>query len=98
MTLWLQYAGNGKTHYITSQLKQCPQSLHITISETFTVLNVIKKLNSIPIDEKGCGIFFNFTLLPPGVSVFKHPLYFVNDSAICGFTCYVSISIMPGIC
>ena len=59
--------GDGKTHYIQSQLKKCSQSLEIAVNEAFTPLSAIKKLCTLPTDVVECAVFFNFTLLPPGV-------------------------------
>lgn len=60
--------GDGKTHYIESQLKHCPRHLKIAVNEAFTPLGAIMKLLTLPSDVKGCAVFFNFTMLPPGVS------------------------------
>eukprot|EP00731_Ephydatia_muelleri_P026772 Em0018g872a len=58
-------AGDGKTHYIKRQLKQCPSSCTISVNEAFSPLGAIKKLRQLPSDKPECAIFFNFTLLPP---------------------------------
>ena len=64
------HAGDGKTHYIKSQLASSQASLTIAVNEAFTPLSAIKKLRSLPLTLKDCAIFFNFTMLPPtGVSV-----------------------------
>jgi hypothetical protein len=44
------------------------ESIIIAVNETFTPLKAISKLRSLPLEKKDCGIFFNFTMLPPGVS------------------------------
>ena len=62
---WL--SGAGKTHYVKSQLEQMDESIIIGIDKTFTPLTAISKLCSLPL-EKDCGILFNFTMFPPGVS------------------------------
>ncbi len=62
-------AGDGKTHYIKSQLAQCSGACTIAVNEAFTPLNAINKLRSLPLTSKNCGIFFNFTFLPPGECV-----------------------------
>ena len=59
--------GDGKTHYIQQQLAYSPTSLTIAVNEAFTPLNVISKLRTLPLNQKNCAIFFNFTMLPPGV-------------------------------
>ena len=59
--------GNGKTHYIKQQLGHSPASLTIGVNEAFTPLKAISKLRTLPLNQKNCAIFFNFTLLPPGV-------------------------------
>jgi len=48
-----------------------PQSHQVTIAvnEAFTYLSAIEKLSSLPTDGKSCTIFFNFTILPPIVSL-----------------------------
>ena len=43
-------------------------SVIIAVNEAFTPLKAISKLRSLPLEKKECGIFFNFTMLPPGVS------------------------------
>ncbi|XP_019857334.1 PREDICTED: uncharacterized protein LOC109585637 [Amphimedon queenslandica] len=58
--------GNGKTHYIRSQLTA--NNVVFAVNEMFFVGKVIDKLKLL-CDEKNCSIFFNFTLLPPGKSV-----------------------------
>ena len=60
--------GDGKTHYIESQLHHSPHPLRVTVNESFMPLNVIKKLSSLPFDVRNCAVFFNISLLPPGVS------------------------------
>ena len=60
--------GNGKTHYIRSQLTN--NSVTVAVNETFSVANVIEKLNTLS-DESHFSLFFNFTLFPPGVSCNK---------------------------
>ncbi len=62
-------ASDGKTHYIQTQLKQCPRHVNVAISEVFTPLSAIKKLSTLPSDESGCAVFFNFLILPPGVGI-----------------------------
>ena len=60
--------GDGKTHYIKKQLAHSSASLTIAVNEAFTPLNAITKLRTLPLKQKNCAIFFNFTMLPPGVS------------------------------
>ena len=62
-------SGDGKTHYIKQQLAHSPASLTIAVNEAFTPLNAIYKLRALPLNQKNCAIFFNFTMLPPGVRV-----------------------------
>ena len=38
------------------------------MNEGFTPLKAINKLRSLPLYKRNVGLFFNFTLLPPGVS------------------------------
>ena len=59
------YLGNGKTHYITQHLTA--NSTIIAVNEAFSVSQVINKLNSLK-EQSNVSIYFNFTLLPPGVS------------------------------
>ena len=49
-------------------MMQCPEYLRIAVNEAFTPLSAIKKLCSMDLDEPESAVFFNFTLLPPGVS------------------------------
>ena len=60
--------GDGKTHYIEKQLASAPQCLKIAVNEAFTPLSAIKKLCALPTDVPHCAIYFNFTMLPPGVN------------------------------
>ncbi|KAL5475165.1 hypothetical protein EMCRGX_G027231 [Ephydatia muelleri] len=76
-------AGDGKTHYIKRQLKQCPSSCTISVNEAFAPLGAIKKLQSLPSNEPKCAIFINFTLLPPGGKSFPFNNY--CDSQMCPF-------------
>ena len=62
---WL--LGDGKTHYIKSQLRKSDSSVTIVVNEAFTPLKAITKLRSLPLENEKCGIFFNFTMLHPGV-------------------------------
>ena len=39
------------------------------MNESFTVLNTILKLQELPLHQKNCSIFFNFTVVPPPVCV-----------------------------
>ena len=57
-------AGDGKTHFIRSQMSMCPYNLTIAVNEAFTPLSAIRKLNTLPSTVTGCAIFFNFTLAP----------------------------------
>lgn len=61
------YIGDGKTFYIKEQLKKAPESLTIAINEAFSVANAIGRLQSLSTNVKGCALYFNFTLLAPGV-------------------------------
>ena len=60
-------SGNGKTHYIQQQLTHSPASLTVAINEAFTPLNAISKLRTLPLNQNNCAVFFNFTVLSPGV-------------------------------
>lgn len=60
--------GNGKTHYIKNNLAGCDEQLTIAMNEGFTPLLAINKLRSLSPFKKHIGLFFNFTILPPGVS------------------------------
>ena len=62
-------AGNGKTHYIKRQLTNCAEHITIAVNEAFSPLSAIEKLRSLSLHRKNIGLFFNFTILPPGVSV-----------------------------
>ena len=59
--------GDGKTHYIKEQLRRSPTHLTIAVNEAFTPLKAIVKLCSLPLNQQGVSIFFNFTTLPPVV-------------------------------
>lgn len=61
--------GNGKTHYIKKQLAKCTEQITIAINEAFSLSNAISKLRSVSFSKDNVGIFFNFTVLPPGVSL-----------------------------
>ena len=60
-------SGDGKTHYIQQQLAHSSASLTVSVNEAFTPLNAISKLRTLPLNQNNCAIFFNFTMLPPGV-------------------------------
>ena len=60
--------GNGKTHYIQKQLANCSEHITIAVNEAFSPLRAISKLRSLPLYASNVGLFFNFTILPPGVS------------------------------
>lgn len=59
--------GDGKTHYIKEQLQSGPTQLIIAVNEAFTPLKAISKLCSLPLYCWNVSIFFNFTMLSPGV-------------------------------
>ena len=59
-------AGDGKTYYIKQKLASSPASVTIAVNEAFTPLSAIKKLRSLPLMQKNCAIYFNFTMLPLG--------------------------------
>ena len=62
------YVGDGKTHYIEKELEHSPHSLKIAVNEAFTPLSCMKKLTcELPSDVPNCAVYFNFTMLPPGV-------------------------------
>ena len=61
------HVGDGKTHYIKKHLSTFPHYLIIAINESFTPLNAILRLRSLPSDTS-CGVFFNFTIPPSTVS------------------------------
>ena len=58
------HAGDGKTHYIRQQLAKSPASITVAVTEAFTPLCAIKRLNKLPQTVVGCAVFFNFTLMP----------------------------------
>ena len=62
--------GDGKTHYIRKQLygSERSQTLNIAVNESFTPLNAILKLRSLPRNEC-CKVYFNFTVV---VSITVH--------------------------
>ncbi len=67
-----KYVGDGKTHYIEKELAMAPAHLKIAVNEAFTPLGAIKKLTSeLPTDIPNCAIYFNFTMLPPGVRTYR---------------------------
>ncbi len=61
--------GNGKTHYIREKLEDASNHITIAVNEAFTCANAIEKLQHLPHDVSGCAIYFNFTMLPPVVSI-----------------------------
>ena len=63
----LRVLGDGKTHYIKSQLKRMRSSVTIAVNEAFTPLKAISRLHSLPLEKDKCGIYFNFTILHPKV-------------------------------
>ena len=54
--------GDGKTHYIKQQLDESDCCLIIAVNESFTPLNAILKLRSLP-RNRSCKVFFNFTIV-----------------------------------
>lgn len=86
--------GDGKTHYIESQLKQCPFFLRIAVNEAFTPLSTIQKLSKLPLDTQGCAVFFNFTMLPPGV---RHTISGVVV-AYCAHVCWCAHLVWHSVC
>ena len=63
----LRNPGDGKTHYIKQQLAYSPAGVTVSVNEAFTPLKAISKLRKLPVKQKNCAIFFNFTMMPPGV-------------------------------
>ncbi len=63
-----RFVGDGKTHYIESQMKQSSECLRVAVNEAFTALSTIQKLAAMEFSGPEPAVFFNFTLLPPGVS------------------------------
>ena len=61
------FIGDGKTHYIKSQLKQIDEHVVIAVNEAFTPVRAISKLCSLSLKNPGCAIYFNFTMLPTEV-------------------------------
>jgi len=49
-------------------MEECKSHTTIVVNEALTFVNAICKLQSLPHDEQQCGVFFNFTIVPPGVS------------------------------
>ena len=82
-------SGDGKTHYIQHQLARSPPNCRLTVSvnEAFTPLKAISKLRTLPLNQKNCTIFFNFTILPPGVSVWQRRIVFFVYLFVCLFAC-----------
>lgn len=71
--------GNGKTHYIKRQLANCAKQLTIAVNEAFSPLKAITKLRSLPLYKQNVGLFFNFTILPPGVSYIGSMVSILSD-------------------
>lgn len=83
MSNGMLFIGDGKTHYIEKALEQAPHSLKIAVNEAFTPLNAIKKLTSeLPTDVAHCAVYFNFTMLPPGVSNLR-PRHATHSLRVC---------------
>ena len=63
--------GDGKTFYIQKELRRRgTPSVTIAVNEAFSVGSAITKLRELP-QERNCSVYFNFTLIPPGVSDYK---------------------------
>lgn len=65
LILFSSFAGDGKTHYIKKQLRNVQPRCKVTIAvnEAFSMKGALQKLQSLPIKEQECVIYFNFTLL-----------------------------------
>ena len=61
-------------------MEECKSHTTIVINEAFSLVNAICKLQSLPHDEQQCGVFFNFTMVPPGVC--PTAVYVCKHSAI----------------
>ena len=48
-------------------MKQCSEYLRVAVNEAFTPLTTIQKLTAMDFEDPEPAVFFNFTLLPPGV-------------------------------
>ncbi len=75
-------AGVGKTHHIRQLLCNIQYVQTIAVNEAFTRESAIRKLNKLPRNNEDCAIFFNFTMLAPGVSgtYTMWLLYFITNN------------------
>lgn len=83
-------SGDGKSHLIRTRLRNrlSHMVLNIPVSEGFTPLSAIKKLQSLPMDTRGCCIYFNFTMLPPSVNMHvNHTRYTLHVYILIGCWC-----------
>ena len=74
-------SGDGKTHYIKKQLQRSSSSVTISVNEAFTPVGAIQKLRRLPPNQENCAVFFNFTMIPPGVS--SKLCMFINPRRTC---------------
>ncbi len=83
---FVPHAGNGKSHYITGKLSHIPKEMRVTIAvnEAFTCTSAIEKLRRLPNDVVGCAVYFNFTILPPVVSI-QTQLFLSGSLHFCRF-------------
>ena len=82
--------GDGKTHYIKQQLANSLASMTVSVNEAFTPLKAISKLKKLPLNQRNCAIFFNFTMLPPGVRKGRYKsIHFLAMIAVVVFKTHV---------
>ena len=63
------YEGVGKSHYVKNHLKSLESTVILPIDESFSELEAIRILQQISYQKERCGIYINYTMIHPGVSV-----------------------------
>ena len=86
------FIGNGKTHYIQQQLADSSNSRTIAVNEAFTPRNAISKLRTLPLKQKNCAIFFNFTILLSGVRVWGREISWIYSCDLLQCSCGLHLS------
>lgn len=61
--------GVGKSHCIKKKLKMMDSAVTLPINESFTDLEAIHVLQKLSFQKRKCGIYINYTMIHPGVSL-----------------------------